>query len=267
MINNRDGWTAEQGRAWGSGSWQDGAEALAPIHDHLVAALSPAKGERWLDLATGTGAMALRAALAGADVTALDLAADLIETARTLARQAGLDVRFEVGDVQRLPYGDASFDVVSSAHGVVFAADHAAVARELARVRRPGGRIGLSFWRPNTEMAPLWEAIGSTRQPWADKPGDWGEPDYVRALLGDAFELEFDGGVLAWGAESPQAVWDRVMRADGVAKMALARLSPADQAAAHRVWVTFFEQRRTDTGVSVERPYLLTLGRRRASTG
>ena len=75
----------------------------------------------------------------------------------------------------------------------------------------------------------------------------------------------FDGGVLEWGAESAQAVWDRVMRADGVAKTALARLSPADRAAAHREWVNFFERHRTDDGVSVERPYLLILGRRRAS--
>jgi SAM-dependent methyltransferase len=266
-MSDRDRWTAEQARAWGSGSWQDGAEALAPVHDHLVAALSPVAGERWLDLATGTGAVALRAARAGAVVTAQDLAAPLVETARALARRARLDIRFEVGDAQRLPYEDAGFDVVSSAYGVVFAADHVAVAGELARVCRPGGRIGLSYWRPNAEMDHLWEMVGSTRPAWADKTGDWGEPDYARALLGDAFELQFDGGVLAWGAESAQAVWDRAMSADGAAKSALARLSPADRAAAQREWVDFFERHRTADGVSFERPYLLILGRRRASRG
>src|SRR5919199_6307091 len=105
------------------------AERFAPIHDELVARLSPARGERWLDLGTGTGEVALRAARAGAFVTALDIAPKLLAEARGKAVAAGLQIRFDEGDAQALPYADASFDVVSSSFGVVFPPDQEAVAR------------------------------------------------------------------------------------------------------------------------------------------
>src|SRR5687767_956505 len=128
-------WKAAQADVWGAGNWQAIAETeLFPVHDTLIEQLSPTPGERWLDLATGTGAVALRAARRGAEVSAQDLASDLIETARRAAADEGLAVRFDVGDAEHLPYADASFDVVSSVHGIVFAADHSAVARELGRV-------------------------------------------------------------------------------------------------------------------------------------
>jgi ubiquinone/menaquinone biosynthesis C-methylase UbiE len=133
---------------WGSAPFERVSDSISSMHDHLVDRLAPSPGDRWLDLATGTGAVALRAARAGAEVTGLDLAPALIETARSRAAEEGLPVRFEVGDAERLPYGDGSFDVVSSAVGVMFAPDHGAVAAELARVCRPGARLGLACWRP-----------------------------------------------------------------------------------------------------------------------
>jgi SAM-dependent methyltransferase len=99
-----------QARVWGSANWQAIAEAeLSHVHDSLVERLAPTPGERWLDLATGTGAVALRAARAGAEVSAL--APELIATARRLAAEEGLSVRFDIGDAERLGYADASFDV------------------------------------------------------------------------------------------------------------------------------------------------------------
>jgi len=97
---------------WGSAPWERVAPQLAPVHEHLIRALRPRPGLRWLDVGTGTGALATLAARAGADVTGLDLAPKLIETARRLAAEEGLEIGFEVGDAEVLPVEDASFDGV-----------------------------------------------------------------------------------------------------------------------------------------------------------
>ena len=258
-------WKAQQSQVWGSGSWQKAAEALSPVHDELVARLAPRPDERWLDLATGTGAVALRAALAGARVTAQDLAPALVETARLLAAERGLEVRFDVGDAERLPYPDASFDVVSSAHGVVFAADHRSVARELARTCRAAGRLGLTVWLPDPGLAELWDRIPAERPAGADRPRDWTRPEYVDELLGGRFELEFVEAVCPWSAESGEASWLRLITADGIAKAGVATLSAREHDALHRDWVEYFERHRDGDEVSVPRPYLLILGRRRGA--
>src|SRR5918994_6266607 len=93
------------------------AARLAPIHDHLVARLAPSRGELWLDVGAGTGAVALRAAQAGAHVTGVDLSPVMVDTARRLAGGQGVGIRFDVGDAERLPYDDASFDVVAPRSG------------------------------------------------------------------------------------------------------------------------------------------------------
>ena len=138
-----------QSVVWGSAPFENVAADIAEVHDHLVAELAPHEGEEWLDVGTGTGGVAVRAARAGAKVTGSDLAPVLIETAKRLAAEERLDVDYHVGDAEELPYGNASFDVVSSSFGAIFAPDHKAVARELARVCRPGGRLGLSAWNPD----------------------------------------------------------------------------------------------------------------------
>jgi len=261
-------WKADQGRVWGAAGWQEIADgSLYPVHDELVARLAPQPGERWLDLATGTGAVALRAARAGADVTGLDLAPALIETAKHLAADEDLAVRFDVGDVERLPYEDASFDVVSSAHGVVFAADHAAVAAELARVCRPGARLGLTYWLPNPELQRLMERVGYTRPEGAGRPADWARRDYVAGLLGEHFRLEFAEAVCPWTGESGEALWQLFLRADGPAKAGIAALPEDEREALRRDWVDYFERHRTEQGISAPRPYVIVLGRRRGGSG
>jgi len=138
---------------WGNGPYQRITETLTDIHEAVVEALAPAPGDRWLDLACGTGAIAERAAAAGAKATGLDLAPVLIDTAKERAAELGLDIDYVVGDVERLALDDASFDKVSSTCGIMFAPDHEAAARELARVTAPGGRIALANWTPTGGLA------------------------------------------------------------------------------------------------------------------
>lgn len=256
-------WKAERSRVWGSAPFERIAWQLAPLHDHLIRRLRPRAGERWLDLATGTGAIALRAARAGADVTGLDFAPPLIETARRLAAGEGLAVRFDVGDAERLRYGDESFDVVTSAVGAVFAPDHRAVARELARVTRPAGRIGIVAWRPGSELALL---VDEFRPPPPDGAGcadDWGREEYAEILLGDAFELEFEEGDCPLVGESGEAVWKLVTTSVGPMKDLVAGLEPRRLEELRHLEVEFLERHRANGGVRYPQPYLLILGTRR----
>ena len=140
---------ALQAEMWGAAPWERFAgPSMADIHDDLVRRLGVRAGEQWLDLATGTGAVATRAARQGAVVTGLDLAPKLIETARRLAAGDGLEITYEVGDCEDVPHPAASFDVVSSGQGVIAAPDHAAwrgswpacANRVAASACPPGGR-------------------------------------------------------------------------------------------------------------------------------
>jgi SAM-dependent methyltransferase len=257
--------TRRQAELWGSGPWEQLAETMADIHDRLVARLDPQPGERWLDVATGTGAVALRAAQAGAEVTAQDLAPRLIDTARRLAAQQGLSIRFDVGDAAELPYRDASFDVVASAHGVSHVPDHRAVARHLARVCRPGGRLGLSDWLPDKfpEFERMLEPFRPLPAPGSLRRDDWGRPAYVRRLLGQAFELQFEEGNSPWMGASGEAIWELYITANGVARAWVESLDHERRQQLHKAWVNYFERHRTNDGIRAPRAYLLVVGRRR----
>src|SRR5919204_6815634 len=175
-----------QGAMWGSAPFENIAVQIAAMHDDLVARLDPRPGQRWLDLGTGTGEVAFRAAEAGAEVTASDLSAELIETAKLHAAEHGLEIDFAVVDAESTPYEDASFDVVSSSVGVTFAPDHRAIARELARVTEPGGRIGLTAWRPEVGVGAMFLAMKPFMPPQPEGAGNtfqWGDESYAEGLL------------------------------------------------------------------------------------
>jgi SAM-dependent methyltransferase len=256
-------WKKEQAAAWGAGT-TGYRHTLAAVHDELLHRLTPAAGQRWLDLATGTGDLAIRAAPLGAIVTAQDFAAPPVAIAKKRAAERHLRIEFDVHDAEQLSYPDASFDVVTSAHGVVFAADHAAVAGELARVCRPGARIGLTCWTPQPQLDRLkgraWPA--EPRPPGIGNPADWSRRDYVKRLLGADFDLVFVDAVSHWRARSGEQAWRQFITANGHAQRGVAALSSAERQALRSDWIDFFEAHRTASGVTVARPYLLILGTR-----
>ena len=262
-----DEFKRRQSELWGSASWERLAATLHDVHGELVRVLAPSPAERWLDLATGTGAVAIEAARNGADVTAQDLAPGMIATARRLAQDAGVNVRFEVGDVESMPYADASFDIVSSAFGVSFARDHIAVARELARVCRPRGRIGLTDWQ--TLRHPEFEEMLSRFIPTesADaRSHDWGNNDHVAGLLGRDFELEFIEGESPWRGASGEGIWQDYVESNGQARAWVTGLPAVRREQLRRAWIAYFERHRTADGISAPREYVLIHGRRRASS-
>jgi SAM-dependent methyltransferase len=257
---------AKQSVMWGSGPYRNISDHLTIAHDHLLRAVEPRAGERWLDLATGTGEIAVRAAQGGADVTGLDLAPDLIAMAEERAATAGVNVKFDTGDAEALPYGDASFDTVTSSFGVMFAPDHEAVAGELARVCAPGGRLGLLTWHPTEGVAEFFKVMAAYQPPPAPGVGSpfaWGDRDHLRDLLGDSFELSYGTGDCPQPAESAEATWQLFSTSYGPTKALAGSLDDEKREAMHRDWIEYFEQFRTDDGVSQPRPYLLVIGRRR----
>jgi len=194
---------------WGNGPYQRITETIVDIHEVVVDRLSPEAGDRWLDVACGTGAAAERAAAAGANVTGLDLAPELIATAKERAAELGLDIDYLVGDAEEMQLADGSADKVSSTCGVMFAPDHEAVASELGRVTAPGGRIGLVNWTPEGGLGQMFKVMAPYQPaPPPSSPFDWGKPDRVGELLGDSFELELEERVSTLRMESAEAYWE-----------------------------------------------------------
>ena len=253
---------------WGSAPFERVAGTLADMHERLVGAMDAGADHRWLDVGCGTGELAFMAASTKADVTGCDLAPNLVETARRQAAERGLDITFEVGDAEALPYGNASFDIVTSSIGAIFAPDHAAVAAELARVCRPGGRLGMTAWTSaEGGVDKFFEIIGSYAPPpppGAGIPFAWGEPEHCEELLGPAFELEITSDNTPWPFETPQDMWDLMSESFGPIKTLLGVLPPERAESFRQELFDFLEAERTPDGISLDRPYNLIVGTRRA---
>jgi SAM-dependent methyltransferase len=174
---------------WALGDYPAVATEVIPaLGPALVAAAAVRAGERVLDVAAGSGNAAIPAALAGADVVATDLTPELLDVGRADAERRGATLTWQVADAEALPFDDASFDVVLSCVGVMFAPHHQAAADELVRVVRPGGRIGLLAWTPEGFIGQMF----ATMRPYVvpppagvQPPPLWGREDHVTALLGD----------------------------------------------------------------------------------
>ena len=248
---------------WGNGPYQRISETLEEVHGRVMGALAPAPGDRWLDLACGTGAIAERAAAAGADVTGLDLSPVLIETAQERAAEQGLDIEYMVGDAEALPFGDGSFGKVSSAVGVMFAPDHEAVARELARVTEPGGRIALANWTPQGGIGKLFKVMAPYQPaPPPSSPFDWGTEDRVRELLGGAFELEFETHMNTFRTPTAEDMWELFSTSYGPTKTLAESLGDRSEDL-HRDWVEFYATYEKDGEIAQPSEFLLISGVRR----
>jgi SAM-dependent methyltransferase len=178
---------------WASGDYPSMVETwLLPLGPRLVEACEIAPGMHLLDVAAGTGNASIPAAQRGASVTASDLTPELLEAGRRRAEGAGVELGWAEADAENLPFEAASFDVVISSIGVMFAPLHQRAADELVRVCRPGGTIGLLSWTPGGMIGALFRAMGPfapAPPPGAQPPPLWGSEDHVRELFGDRVSL------------------------------------------------------------------------------
>ncbi|MDV3222978.1 class I SAM-dependent methyltransferase [Intrasporangium sp.] len=199
---------AKHAAMWALGDYPRVARQLIPgLGTELVEATRIRPGDRVLDVAAGPGNAAVPAALAGADVVASDLTPELIEAGRAAAEKAGARLEWRVADAEAMPFGDAEFDVVVSCVGVMFAPHHERAAAELARVTRPGGRLGLISWTPEGfigQMLAVMKPYAAPPPPGSLPPPLWGREEHVRELLGGAFEgLSAERRIVAETFEQP----------------------------------------------------------------
>ena len=174
---------------WALGDYHAVATEVIPdLGPVLVEATHLGPGDHVLDVAAGSGNVAIPAAATGAHVIASDLTPELLDQGKADAAAAGVSLEWQVGDAEHLPYDDNMFDAVTSCVGVMFAPHHQEAADELVRVCRPGGRIGLISWTPTGFIGQLFATMKpyvAPPPPGAQPPPLWGDIEHVRGLLGD----------------------------------------------------------------------------------
>jgi SAM-dependent methyltransferase len=176
----------KQQATWASGDFAIIGTTLQIVGEELAEAADIRAGERVLDVAAGNGNATLAAARRFAQVTSTDYVHHLLEKGAARAKAEGLDVRFELADAEDLPFADCTFDVALSTFGTMFTPEHARSAREMLRVVRPGGRIGLANWTPEGFIGQLFKVIGKHVPAPAglNSPALWGNEAYVATLFG-----------------------------------------------------------------------------------
>ena len=174
---------------WALGDYPAVATELIPsLGPVLVAATGIMPGQRVLDVAAGTGNVAIPAALTGADVVAADLTPELLLAGQKLAASRGASLTWREADAENLPFDTDEFDVVVSCVGVMFAPHHRAAADELVRVCKPGGTIGLISWTPEGFIGRMFATMRpyvSPPPPGVQPPPLWGSGEHLATLFGD----------------------------------------------------------------------------------
>jgi SAM-dependent methyltransferase len=178
--------TQRQQATWATGDFNEIARQVMGASATLVDAVDPRAGQRVLDVACGSGNAALVAARRYCEVAGIDYVPALVDRAKQRAAAEGSHIDFQVGDAQELPFPDASFDAVISVFGVMFAPDQEKAARELLRVCRPGGTIGLACWMPTEFGGDFFAAHARyvPPPPGLQPPVRWGTEAGLRELLG-----------------------------------------------------------------------------------
>jgi SAM-dependent methyltransferase len=201
--------TEAQDRAratWSAGDFDAIAQRIWAVGDELVARMGVKEGERVLDVACGTGNVAIPAAATGADVVGVDITPELLADAKRNADKYGVQAEWVEGDAQDLPFDDDSFDVVLSTFGCMFAPDHANAAAEIVRVLKPGGRFGVVAWRPEGNIGKFFATIAkyAPAPPEGFQPPPlWGVRDHVTEIFAPTgAELSFEDGAAHWRFES-----------------------------------------------------------------
>ena len=258
---------AKMKATWMSGDFDRVAQVYAPDAQAFVERLTLKPGERVLDVACGTGNLSFPAARAGADVVGIDIATNLVRTARERARAEGLHVYFDEGDAEQMPYGDGSFDLVMTMFGAMFAPRPEAAAAELLRVCRPGGRVAMANWTPSGFIGRMFKATAAhVPPPNVPSPLLWGDEAAVRARLRDGVEeLHFTPRACSFRLPlTPEQTVDFFREWYGPTLRAFASLDEGGRAALRRDLTRLWSEHNlaTDGTTHVESEYLEVVAKR-----
>ena len=254
---------------WGRGDYVKLAQRLEPAAQELVEACAVSAGQEVLDVAAGNGNAAVIAAREGAAVVALDLAPEMVELGRMRTRSEGFEVEWIEGDAESLPFDDGRFDVVLSVFGAMLAPRPELAARELLRVVRRGGLVGMANWAAGgfqAEMFTLMRSYGPPQPEGMPVPSEeWGreEPVVDRfEALGAAPRIE--RRTLSWEFESPDDAWSFMGQAGGPATALWESLDPDRLESMRQEFLALLERwnRAEDGSVAIDAEYLLVLVRR-----
>lgn len=197
---------SRQKTAWGSGDYAVVGTTLQIVGETLCETMDIRSSQSVLDVAAGNGNASLAAARRFADVTSTDYVGALLLRGRERADAERLTVAFKEADAEALPFGDAQFDAVVSTFGVMFAPHHAKAASEMLRVCRPGGKIGLANWTPDSFIGRLFKIIGTYVPPAPNlkSPALWGDEAYLKELFGTAAQISAFKTTFSFRYRSPQ---------------------------------------------------------------
>jgi ubiquinone/menaquinone biosynthesis C-methylase UbiE len=246
-----------QQATWASGDFAVIGTTLQIVGEALAEAVDIHAGDRVLDVAAGNGNATLAAARRFAQVTSTDYVPALLDKGRERARAEGLSVQFKVADAEDLPFDDGSFDVVLSTFGAMFTPDHTRPAREMLRVLRDGGRIGLANWTPEGFIGRLFKVIGAYLPPPAGlkSPALWGTESHIVELFGSrAAQIQCQRRYFTFRYRSA-AHWVQVFREFyGPTHKAFAALDDVARPALERDITTLLEQMNTAGAASLVVP-------------
>jgi ubiquinone/menaquinone biosynthesis C-methylase UbiE len=199
--------------AWSSGDYAIVGTTLQIVGEMLCESVDLRSNERVLDVAAGNGNATLAAARRFADVVSTDYVGALLERGRERAKADLLPVTFQEADAEALPFADASFDVVLSTFGVMFAPNQQQAANELIRVCRPGGKIGLANWTPRSFIGKLFKTVGKyvPPAPGMKSPALWGSKAHLDTLFGSKVAVAVESKNFVFRYKSPKH-WVEIFR-------------------------------------------------------
>jgi SAM-dependent methyltransferase len=215
---------------WSAGDFATAAQQIAEVGVTTVDRAGVASGDVVLDVACGAGNATIPAAKTGAKTTGLDITPELLEAGKKSAAEHGVEIEWIHGDAQDLPFDDATFDVVLSVFGCMFAPDHRKAAEELVRVLKPGGRMLVAAWRPEGNMGRMFATVASHLPPPPEgfqPPPLWGNEEHLREIFdGLPIELELEPTTVDFVGDSSDQFFMEYERDLPPIVMAKARLEP-----------------------------------------